>query len=59
MCFFTVTTTSEVATGLLKILNGELYDCVLIDADISEMDMVYFLHQTFKHQPHLSIISKS
>ncbi|CAI9296808.1 unnamed protein product [Lactuca saligna] len=53
---YQVTTTSEVATGLLKILNGELYDCVLIDADISEMDMVDFLHQTFKHQPHLSII---
>ncbi|CAH1431355.1 unnamed protein product [Lactuca virosa] len=46
----------EIATGLSKILNGESYDCVLIDADISEIAMVDFLHQTFKHQPHLSII---
>ncbi|CAI9296812.1 unnamed protein product [Lactuca saligna] len=46
----------EIATGLSKILNGESYDCVLIDADISEVAMVDFLHQTFKHQPHLSII---
>ncbi|KAI3779010.1 hypothetical protein L2E82_08430 [Cichorium intybus] len=53
---YRVTSTLEVATGLSKILNGESYDCVLIDADTSEMDMVDFLHQTFKHQPQLSII---
>ncbi|KAL7589727.1 hypothetical protein Lser_V15G37149 [Lactuca serriola] len=46
----------EIATGLSKILNGESYDCVLIDADISEIAMVDFLHHTFMHQPHLSII---
>ncbi|KAL4574483.1 hypothetical protein LXL04_021315 [Taraxacum kok-saghyz] len=53
---YRVTTTPDVAAAMWKLLNGESYDCVLIDADIPEMDMVDFLHQTFKHQPHLSII---
>ncbi|GJU22043.1 hypothetical protein Tco_1155385 [Tanacetum coccineum] len=51
-----ITYTAKTSTGLSKILKGYTYECVLIDADKCDVDVVEFLHQVLTHWPQLSII---
>ncbi|GJV54966.1 hypothetical protein Tco_1455971 [Tanacetum coccineum] len=53
-----VTYTTQTSTGLSKILKGYTYECVLIDANKCDVDVVEFLHQVLTHWPQLSIIVK-